>query len=40
MWINSEYGYFFMKEYKNGCPVRLRPYAAQLRLEELTGVSI
>ena len=26
--------------YKNGCPVRLRPDAAELRLKELTGVSI
>ena len=36
----SECGYFFMKEYENGCPVRLRPDEAQFRLEELTGVSI
>ena len=32
----SECSYFYMKEYEHGCPVRLRPYAAGLRLEELT----
>ena len=32
----SECSYFYENEYKHGCPVRLKPYAAKLRLEELT----
>ena len=36
----SECPYFYMKEYEHGCPVRLRPDAAEQRLEELTGVNV